>query len=41
VQGSPGHKDRCWLAAEDKRTLREVAPGEIGLGPKAGAEAAA
>jgi oligopeptide/dipeptide ABC transporter ATP-binding protein len=26
----PGHLDRCWLAAEDKRRLREVG-GQIGL----------
>jgi peptide/nickel transport system ATP-binding protein len=26
----PGHVDRCWLAADDKRRLREVA-GQIGL----------
>jgi peptide/nickel transport system ATP-binding protein len=28
---SPDHRDRCWLAADDKRRLREAAPGEIGL----------
>jgi len=27
----PGHTDRCWLSTEQKRVLREVAPGEIGL----------
>jgi peptide/nickel transport system ATP-binding protein len=31
VEGVPGHKDRCWLSAEDKRRLRVVADGEIGL----------
>ncbi len=28
---TPGHLDRCWLSRADKRRLREVAPGEIGL----------
>jgi peptide/nickel transport system ATP-binding protein len=41
IQGSRAHKDRCWLSAEDKRRLREVSDGEIGLGAKKGAEAAA
>jgi oligopeptide/dipeptide ABC transporter ATP-binding protein len=27
----PGHKDRCWLTLEEKRRLREVADGQIGL----------
>jgi oligopeptide/dipeptide ABC transporter ATP-binding protein len=27
------HSDRCWLSPADKRRLREVAPGEIGLAP--------
>jgi hypothetical protein len=27
----PGHVDRCWLDAKDKRTLRMV-DGRIGLG---------
>jgi peptide/nickel transport system ATP-binding protein/oligopeptide transport system ATP-binding protein len=27
----PGHLDRCWLPAEDKRRRREVLPGQIGL----------
>jgi peptide/nickel transport system ATP-binding protein len=40
LEGSPGHKDRCWLTPDDKRERREVAPGEIGLGAKEGAEAA-
>ncbi len=29
--GEPGHLDRCWLSAEQKRTLRVVAEGQIGL----------
>jgi peptide/nickel transport system ATP-binding protein len=28
---APDHLDRCWLSLEDKRRLREVAPGQIGL----------
>ena len=28
---SPGHRDRCWLPVEQKKTLREVEPGRIGL----------
>ena len=39
LAGQDGHRDRCWLSAEQKRELREVRPGEIGLGAKAGAEA--
>jgi peptide/nickel transport system ATP-binding protein len=31
LAGSPDHRDRCWLTAEEKLTKREVAPGEIGL----------
>jgi peptide/nickel transport system ATP-binding protein/oligopeptide transport system ATP-binding protein len=31
VEGAADHKDRCWLSLEDKRKLREVADGEIGL----------
>jgi peptide/nickel transport system ATP-binding protein len=31
VDGAPGHKDRCWLGLEDKRRLRVVGEGEIGL----------
>jgi oligopeptide/dipeptide ABC transporter ATP-binding protein len=27
----PNHRDRCWLSAEQKKTLREVEPGRIGL----------
>jgi oligopeptide/dipeptide ABC transporter ATP-binding protein len=34
VEGKPGHRDRCWLSADEKRRRREVAPGEIGLEPK-------
>ena len=32
----PRHADRCWLSAEQKRALREVRPGEIGLHGKEG-----
>jgi peptide/nickel transport system ATP-binding protein/oligopeptide transport system ATP-binding protein len=35
VEGAPGHRDRCWLSPARKRKLREIAPGEIGLNPKA------
>jgi peptide/nickel transport system ATP-binding protein len=38
LTGEGGHRDRCWLSAEQKRELREVRPGEIGLEAKAGAE---
>ena len=31
----PEHLDRCWLSAEQKRELREVRPGVIGLPEKA------
>jgi peptide/nickel transport system ATP-binding protein len=34
VEGQPGHLDRCWLPVEEKRSKREVLPGEIGLGEK-------
>jgi peptide/nickel transport system ATP-binding protein/oligopeptide transport system ATP-binding protein len=34
VEGSPAHRDRCWLSPERKRQLREIEPGEIGLAPK-------
>ncbi len=27
----PGHLDRCWLSADEKRQRREVTPGQIGL----------
>jgi peptide/nickel transport system ATP-binding protein len=33
--GQARHLDRCWLGKEQKRELREVRPGEIGLEPKA------
>ena len=36
IDGQGAHLDRCWLSVEDKRTKREVAPGEIGLGAKEG-----
>jgi peptide/nickel transport system ATP-binding protein len=39
VAGQPDHRDRCWLSVEDKRTKREVAPGEIGLPNKEGTPA--
>jgi peptide/nickel transport system ATP-binding protein/oligopeptide transport system ATP-binding protein len=32
---TPDHRDRCWLPADRKRQLREIAPGEIGLAAKA------
>jgi peptide/nickel transport system ATP-binding protein len=34
VDGQPDHKDRCWLSVEEKRSRREVLPGEIGLAAK-------
>jgi peptide/nickel transport system ATP-binding protein len=37
LPGDPGHRDRCWLSVEEKRDLREIAPGEIGLPTKEGA----
>ncbi len=40
IDGKPGHLDRCWLDAEQKRELREVRPGEIGLADKSGVGAA-
>lgn len=30
--GGNDHLDRCWLDVEEKRRLREIAPGKIGLG---------
>jgi peptide/nickel transport system ATP-binding protein len=36
VDGQTGHRDRCWLSVDEKRTKREVQPGEIGLGAKQG-----
>jgi oligopeptide/dipeptide ABC transporter ATP-binding protein len=29
--GEPGHADRCWLSPEQKRTLRVIEAGRIGL----------
>jgi len=34
VEGQPDHRDRCWMSPDEKRTKREVAPGEIGLPDK-------
>jgi peptide/nickel transport system ATP-binding protein len=34
IPGNPDHRDRCWLTLEEKRTKREVLPGEIGLAHK-------
>jgi peptide/nickel transport system ATP-binding protein len=34
IPGEPDHRDRCWLSVEEKRTRREVRPGEIGLAAK-------
>ncbi|HEY0279245.1 MAG TPA: ABC transporter ATP-binding protein [Solirubrobacterales bacterium] len=31
LSGDPNHQDRCWLPPEQKKTLREVEPGRIGL----------
>jgi peptide/nickel transport system ATP-binding protein len=31
LPGAPDHRDRCWLTAEQKKTMREVEPGRIGL----------
>jgi peptide/nickel transport system ATP-binding protein len=39
VDGGSNHRDRCWLSAAQKRELREVRPGEVGLGAKEGAVA--
>jgi len=39
LSGEPQHRDRCWLGVEEKRELREIAPGEIGLPAKEGATA--
>ena len=30
----PGHCDRCWLSLEEKRRLRDIGDGEIGLATK-------
>jgi peptide/nickel transport system ATP-binding protein len=40
VEGSPAHRDRCWLTLEEKRERREVVPGQIGLEAKKSTEAA-
>jgi peptide/nickel transport system ATP-binding protein/oligopeptide transport system ATP-binding protein len=40
LEGNPGHRDRCWLTPEEKRQVREVEPGQIGLAKKS-AEAGA
>jgi peptide/nickel transport system ATP-binding protein len=37
VDGQADHRDRCWLPVDEKRSKREVLPGEIGLGTKEGA----
>jgi peptide/nickel transport system ATP-binding protein len=34
LEGQPDHADRCWLTPEQKKQLREVRPGEIGLAAK-------
>src|SRR5215208_2484630 len=34
VKGNADHRDRCWLSPEQKKQLREVRPGEIGLAAK-------
>jgi peptide/nickel transport system ATP-binding protein len=34
LPATPEHRDRCWLSVEEKRTKREVLPGEIGLAAK-------
>jgi peptide/nickel transport system ATP-binding protein len=39
LPGDAEHRDRCWLSVEDKRTKREVQPGEIGLVAKEGTPA--
>jgi hypothetical protein len=39
VDGQPDHRDRCWMGVDEKRTKREVAPGEIGLPDKEGTPA--
>jgi peptide/nickel transport system ATP-binding protein len=41
LAGNPGHRDRCWLTAEQKKQVREVRPGEIGLSAKSTGEGAA
>jgi peptide/nickel transport system ATP-binding protein len=39
VTDHPEHKDRCWLSVDEKRSKREVRPGEIGLASREGAAA--
>jgi peptide/nickel transport system ATP-binding protein len=39
IEDAPGHQDRCWLSVEEKRSKREVKPGEIGLATKESATA--
>jgi peptide/nickel transport system ATP-binding protein len=34
IEGQLEHTDRCWLTPEQKKQLREVRPGEIGLAAK-------
>jgi peptide/nickel transport system ATP-binding protein len=41
LSGRPEHCDRCWLTPEQKRELREVRPGEIGLAAKSTGKGAA
>jgi oligopeptide/dipeptide ABC transporter ATP-binding protein len=31
VPAAPAHLDRCWLSCDQKRKLREIEPGVIGL----------
>jgi peptide/nickel transport system ATP-binding protein/oligopeptide transport system ATP-binding protein len=38
--GDPAHLDRCWLPADDKRRLRDMGDGRIGLGAPEGEEVA-
>ncbi|HET8823024.1 MAG TPA: ABC transporter ATP-binding protein [Thermoleophilaceae bacterium] len=40
VEGSPAHRDRCWLTPDEKREKREVETGQIGLEHKPAAEPA-
>ena len=34
MEGNADHTDRCWLTPEQKKELREVKPGVIGLAAK-------
>ena len=34
LEGNTDHSDRCWLTPDQKKELREVRPGEIGLAAK-------